>query len=190
MLPRQGYHTIDVVIKEAIEAKATDLIVVGERLKEPYSLTLIHLPNGPTAYFRLSSVISSKELGKHCGSATSHPPELNMANFDTMLGLTVGRFLTALFPFKPQFEGRQIVTFHNQRDFIFFRRHRYIFQGVSGGEQSAMASSSPSVRMQELGPRFTLKLMALQRGTFDRTNGEYIWIRSNAKMNTRKQFYC
>ncbi|KGG51880.1 hypothetical protein DI09_24p10, partial [Mitosporidium daphniae] len=191
MLPRKEHHTIDVVIREAIEAKSTDLIIIGERLKEPYSLTLVHLPSGPTASFRLSSIVTSKQLGKNCGSATNHPPELNMANFDTMLGLTVGRFLTNLFPFKPQFEGRQIVTFHNQRDFIFFRRHRYIFQGVTGGEKTkSTTSSAPSVRMQELGPRFTLKLMAIQKGTFDLTNGEYIWVRANSKMNTRKQFYC
>lgn len=30
----------------------------------------------------------------------------------------------ALVPQVPEFEGRQVVTFHNQRDFIFVRRHR------------------------------------------------------------------
>ena len=30
--------------------------------------------------------------------------------------------------------------------------------------------------MQELGPRFTLKLRSLQKGTFDSKFGEYIWI--------------
>ena len=30
--------------------------------------------------------------------------------------------------------------------------------------------------MQELGPRFTLKLRSLQRGTFDSKHGEFIWI--------------
>jgi len=42
------------------------------------------------------------------------------------------------------------VTFHNQRDFLFFRQHRYIFD------------STEKVRLQELGPRFTLKV----RGTY------------------------
>lgn len=31
-----------------------------------------------------------------------------------------------LFPPLPEFEGRQVVTLHNQRDFLFFRRHRYV----------------------------------------------------------------
>lgn len=31
-------------------------------------------------------------------------------------------------PQDPTFRGRRVVTFHNQRDFIFFRHHRYIFE--------------------------------------------------------------
>lgn len=33
--------------------------------------------------------------------------------------------IQALFPQDPEFKGRRVVTFHNQRDFIFFRHHRY-----------------------------------------------------------------
>lgn len=51
----------------------------------------------------------------------------------------------ALFPQKPEFEGRAVVTFHNQRDFIFVRRHRYIFE------------NKQKVGLQELGPRFTVR---------------------------------
>ena len=51
-------------------------------------------------------------------------PEININNFSTRLGKTVGKMFHGLFPQVPQFEGRQIATFHNQRDFIFFRRHR------------------------------------------------------------------
>lgn len=41
---------------------------------------------------------------------------------------------------------------------------RYIFRNAQ------------KVGIQELGPRFTLKLRSLQRGTFDSKYGEYIWI--------------
>lgn len=41
-----------------------------------------------------------------------------------MDGTQVGRMFAALFPQSPEFVGRQVVTFHNQRDFIFFRQHR------------------------------------------------------------------
>lgn len=48
-------------------------------------------------------------------------------NFDTMTGHRIGRMIAALFPQSPNFRGRKVLTFHNQRDFIFFRHHRYEF---------------------------------------------------------------
>ena len=52
----------------------------------------------------------------------------------------------------PEFQGRQVVTLHNQRDFLFFRRHRYAFRSVE------------KVQLQEIGPRFTLKLRSVKKG--------------------------
>lgn len=56
---------------------------------------------------------------------TDHHPEVILNNFTTRLGHSIGRLFAALFPQDPQFVGRQVATFHNQRDFIFFRFHRY-----------------------------------------------------------------
>ena len=36
--------------------------------------------------------------------------------------------------------------------------------------------SEKKVGIQELGPRFTLKLRSLQKGTFDSKYGEYEWV--------------
>lgn len=58
--------------------------------------------------------------------ATPHHPELILNGFVTRLGHAVGRMFQTLFPPLPEFEGRQVVTLHNQRDFLFFRRHRYV----------------------------------------------------------------
>lgn len=44
------------------------------------------------------------------------------------------------------------MTLHNQRDFLFFRRHRYAF------------ASLEKAKLQEIGPRFTLKLRWLRKG--------------------------
>ena len=44
------------------------------------------------------------------------------------------------------------------------RVRRYIFRGAE------------KVGLQELGPRLTLKLRSLQKGTFDSKHGEYIWV--------------
>ena len=65
----------------------------------------------------------------------------------------------------PEFQGRQVVTFHNQRDYIFVRHHRYIFETADqpkGGKKGTTPSEIMKARLQELGPRFTLKLRWLQ----------------------------
>jgi ribosome production factor 1 len=89
------------------------------------ALLIIGLPNGPTAHFKLSNLVLRKDIKNH-GNPTSHQPELVLNNFTTRLGNRVGRFFQSLFPPDPNFRGRRVVTFHNQRDFIFFRHHRYI----------------------------------------------------------------
>ncbi|PWN33873.1 Brix-domain-containing protein [Meira miltonrushii] len=127
------------------------MIVVGEDKKEPFSLTIIGLPEGPTAFFRLTNIAMRTEIEGH-GRSTGHTPELILNNFTTSLGHQIGTLLQSLFPRIPQLEGRQVVTAHNQRDYIFFRRHRYMFKH----EEKA--------NLQEIGPRFTLKLRSLKDG--------------------------
>ena len=71
---------------------------------------------------------------------------------------------------------------HNQRDFVFFRHHRYIFeQKEERGQVSA--------RLQELGPRFTLRLKSLQLGTFDTQHGEYEWKYKPELDTSRRRFH-
>lgn len=89
----------------------------------------------------------------------------------TPLGLSVGRLLQTLFPPLPQLEGRQVVAVHNQRDFIFFRRFRYMFDLRADDEavrkQARERGMDEDVRtkMQEIGPRLTLKLRWIKKGT-------------------------
>lgn len=105
------------------------------------------------------------------GSAnpTSHIPELVLSNFSTPLGLSTGRLLQSLFPPLPQIVGRQVVAVHNQRDYIFFRRFRYMF-AIRETEASRKAARDQGrdedlrTRMQEIGPRFTLKLRWIKKG--------------------------
>ncbi|KAI4523748.1 Brix-domain-containing protein, partial [Schizophyllum commune Loenen D] len=127
------------------------MLVVNEDHRQPNAITLIHLPAGPTAYFKLSSIQLTKQIYGHA-RATAHHPELVLNGFVTRLGLCVGRMFQTCFPPLPEFQGRQVVTLHNQRDFLFFRRHRYAFR------------STEKVALQEIGPRFTLKLRWLKKG--------------------------
>ncbi|KAJ1555895.1 Ribosome production factor 1 [Cladochytrium tenue] len=160
---RQPQFRVKRIVELATKRGYTDLVVINEDKKEPVAITFIHLPAGPTAHFKLSSIKLNKEIRGH-GKVGPQKPELILNNFNTRLGHTVGRMFASLFPHVPEFEGRQVATFHNQRDFIFFRRHRYIFR------------DGKRCDLQELGPRFTLKLKWLQRGAFDVRNGDYEWV--------------
>ncbi|MEJ1276902.1 ribosome production factor 1 homolog [Cricetulus griseus] len=112
------------IIPQCIARDFTDLIVINEDRKTPNGLILSHLPNGPTAHFKMSSVRLRKEIKRRGKDPTEHVPEIILNNFTTRLGHSIGRMFASLFPHNPQFIGRQVATFHNQRDYIFFRFHR------------------------------------------------------------------
>lgn len=193
-------------------------------------LLWIKLPNGPTARFKVSNIKLRSKI-PNAGRPTAHKPELITNNFTTRLGHRVERMLASLFPRQPQRRGRRVVTLHNQRDYIFLRHHRYVFEqrqdnkrghtlygqghlsegepepryrkGVqskkrrtaptgSSKQQSRSSLESMQVRLQELGPRMTLKLLSLQKGVFDPNHGEFEWVRPSDKHGpnaSRRKFY-
>lgn len=185
----------------------THLVVLGENAKHCNGMTISHLGSGdglvgPTAFFKVSNVVTSQNIPNH-GASTSHIPELNLHGFGTRLGHRIGRLLGSLFPHDAELQGRQVATFHNQRDYIFIRHHRYIFEEkkqkpvkkVAGQEKDQPKKpigikDKVKARLQELGPRFTLKLRWLQEGTFDTQFGEYEWIHKRKEMDTtRRRFH-
>jgi len=207
--PRRGF-AINEIIKFASNKDFTHLIVLGEKAKESNGLILTHLPAGPTAFFKVSSYLPGNLISGH-GRPTSHTPELILNHFNTRLGRRIGRFLGSLYPHEPEFKGRQVATYHNQRDFVFVRLHRYVFEQKSKEEikeikkrerqlkKKALARGKkyqrpqPEInirtRLQELGPRFTLKLRWMQTGTFDSKFGEYEWIWKRRELEaTRRKF--
>lgn len=157
---RKPQFTIQDMVKFCNNRDFTDLIILNEYNKKVTGLTFIHLPDGPTFYFSISSITDGKKTQGH-GRKTDHTPELILNNFNTRLGKTVGRLFQSIFPKNPEFQGRQVITLHNQRDFIFFRRHRYLFK------------SEERVGLQEIGPQFTLKLRRLQKGIKEETEWEF-----------------
>ncbi|CUG94107.1 RNA processing factor, putative [Bodo saltans] len=173
--PRKDY-TLQEITQFCLNRKFTDLIVITERLKQPFNMIVSHLPEGPTATFRISNFLSNKELN-NTAERTEHYPELIFKNFDTRLGRRIGRMLECLFPSTRDYAGRAVATFHNQRDYIFLRVHRYIFDSMT------------AVRIQEMGPRFTLRLLSLQSGTFDTQFGEYEWFRKKVHDDDKLEWY-
>lgn len=169
-------ESIKEIVNGAIERDYTDVAVISEHAGKPHTLTLVHLPLGPTAQFRITNVVMRKDIPGH-GRPSDHTPELILNNFSTRLGHTIGRMFASLFPHDPEFDGRRVITFHNQRDYIFFRQHRYIFDDPE------------HARLQELGPRFTLKLRWLQHGAFSLKHGEYEWHQKKEIETSRRRFF-
>jgi len=171
------HSSIKKLVKEAHSRGFTNLVIVTEDRRHPTGMLVIHLPEGPTAFFRISSVKYCNKI-KRRASCSDHRPEIVMNNFKTRLGLSIGRLVASLFQYNPEFHGRRVVTFHNQRDYIFVRHHRYEFKNES------------KVALQEIGPRFTLRLRSLQKNTFDTKFGEYEWILKRHEMETtRRRFF-
>ncbi len=127
--PRRHFP-ITRLVEEANENGFTDLLIFNEDHNKVNGLTLVHLPHGPTANFKLSSVRLNKEIEGHATLGHLAKPEIILNRFTTRLGQRVARMLAALFHQEPNFRGRRVMTFHNQRDFVFFRHHRYIFEKV------------------------------------------------------------
>ena len=240
---RRSYHIKEIVSYGSARG-FTDVLVFNENKKfskgaRVNGLLHVHLPEGPTCLYKLSSLKLSKQIKGH-GKATSHYPELILNNFNTRLGHRVSRMFASVFPQRPEFKGRRVVTFHNQRDFIFFRHHRYVFEEKKGrrlphaghlataevpehvrasikegrgkGKKKKIRESDDEseeddsddeedeeekpqkpppidtmiqARLQELGPRFTLRLMSVQKGTFDSKHGEYEYVRNTDTDGTR-----
>jgi ribosome production factor 1 len=164
------------IIELSKEKGFTDIIVVYERLREPYRMVLCHLPDGPTCEFKLSNVVYHDEIPNSANNK-GFSPELIFKNFKTKVGYRLSRILNSIFPHTAEVHGRQVVTFHNQRDFIFFRNHRFIFD-----------EDFTKVNLQEIGPRFSMRLLSIQKGTFDNEFGEFEWFYKNKMGVNRRKF--
>ncbi|CAG8961594.1 hypothetical protein HYFRA_00006128 [Hymenoscyphus fraxineus] len=159
------------ISKFAANRNYTSVILLKEDYKKPTGLTIVHLPSGPTCHFSIANWVEGKKLPGH-GNPTNHYPELILNNFRTPLGLLTARLFLTLFPPQPELQGRQVVTLHNQRDYIFLRRHRYVFRDKRETEKSVVGADGEKVKgvediragLQELGPRCTLKLRRVDKG--------------------------
>lgn len=57
------------------------------------------------------------------------------------------------------------------------------------GPVATAGAALRAVCVQELGPRFTLKLESLQKGTFDSKGGEFEWLHTNKMDTSRRKFF-
>jgi ribosome production factor 1 len=171
----------------------TTLVILNEDQKQPCGLDVVHLPSGPMFHFSMKNWVEGKKLPGH-GNPTNHYPEIILNNFRTPLGLLTAHLFHTMFPPRPELQGRQVVTLHNQRDFIFVRRHRYIFRDKRPTEKSVVDADGKLVKgveeiragLQELGPRFTLKLRRVDRGIQGKS-GLWEWKGKTDRVRTKFQ---
>ncbi|GAB1320154.1 Ribosome production factor 1 [Madurella fahalii] len=174
---RYGHkYSVREIAKFAKNRGYTSLLVVHEDQKRPSQLSVCHLNGedtvpGPTLTYTIRNYQPGKAILGH-GNATNHYPELLLNGFKTPLGLLAAKSMHTLFPPKPELSGRQVVTLHNQRDYIFFRRHRYIFREARPTEKNVVGAGGKEMEgvkgiragLQEIGPRMTLKLRRVDKG--------------------------
>ena len=173
----------------------TTVVVLMETDNQPTGLDVVHLPDGPMFHFTISNWYSGSQIPNH-GKPTKHIPELILNNFRTPLGLLTAHLFRTLFPARPDLEGRQVVTLHNQRDYIFLRRHRYVFRDKRETERAVTDPTTGKevqgveglrAGLQELGPRMTLKLRRIDKGIQRRTGQEWEWKGRMEKVRTKFQ---
>lgn len=192
------FHSYKFSIREISKFAAardyTHVIILNQHLhkKTPSGLDIVFLPMGPMFHFTISNWIPGARLPGH-GNPTNHYPEMILNGFKTPLGLLAAHLFKSLFPSHPEIQGRQVVTLHNQRDYIFVRRHRYVFRDKRGTEKSIQGVDGKPVKgveeiragLQELGPRFTLKLRRIDKGIQRLSGQEWEWKAHDEKVRTR-----
>ncbi|KAK2962254.1 putative U3 small nucleolar ribonucleoprotein IMP4 [Blattamonas nauphoetae] len=148
----RGAHVVEELVEACRAAQVTDMIIVHEHRGEPDGLIICHLPYGPTAYFGLVNTVQRHDIETHANMPEA-APQLIFHNFKTPLGIRVRSILQALFPV-PKPDSTRIVTFFNKDDYISFRHHSFRKDGKE-------------VILNEIGPRFEMKLFQIKLGTID-----------------------
>ena len=188
-----GYkYSIREICRFASNQDFTHVVILNEERKKPKGLDIVHLPVGPMFHFSISNWVEGAKLPGH-GNPTNHFPELILNGFRTPLGLLTAHLFKSLFPPRPEIQGRQVVTLHNQRDYIFCRRHRYVFRDKRATEKVIQGADGKPLKgveeiragLQELGPRFTLKLRRVDKGIQHMSGLEWEWKAGDEKVRTR-----
>ena len=172
----RGNHVISEVVAACRASEVTDLVIIHEHRGVPDGLIVSHFPYGPTAFFSLSNVILRHDIPEAMGHKMSEAyPHLVFSGFTTNLGSRMMKILRYLFPV-PKEEGKRVISFVNQNDYISFRHHTYTQVKMTGDE----------VELTEVGPRFELRPFQIKLGTVDIEEADTEWA-FRPYMNTAKK---
>ncbi|XP_022770672.1 ribosome production factor 1-like [Durio zibethinus] len=86
---KRGTYDLKKIVEYASKKEFVSIIVVHTNRREPDAPLVIGLPDGPTAHFKLLSLVLRRDIKNH-GNPTSHKPELVLKNFMNRLGIVLG----------------------------------------------------------------------------------------------------
>jgi len=167
----RGGTPVNQLMEIARKESFTDVIVIGESKGVPDSITISHLPIGPTITFTIHNLVTRHDIDG-VGHMSLAYPHLIFENFTTKHGRRVMSILKHLFPV-PKQDSQRVVTFDNKDDFISFRHHTFDKRGQS-------------VNLKEVGPRFELTPYKIVLGTLEMEDAETEWV-LRPYMNTAKK---
>ncbi|CAM1324048.1 IMP4 (predicted) [Pycnogonum litorale] len=168
----RGNYEMKNLVQACRANDVTDFIILHETRGKPDSMVICHLPFGPTATFTLSSVVMRHDI-PDIGTMSEAFPHLIFHNLKSKLGKRVADILKYLFPV-PKADSKRVITFANDRDYISFRHHTY-------------KKVDNKIELQEVGPRFELKLYEIKLGTIDIGDAADIEWKLKPYMNTAKK---
>lgn len=169
---RGGYIVKD-LMDLARSHEMTDVVLVHEHRGEPDGMVICHLPFGPTAYFGLSNVVLRHDLPDKPPTISEANPHLIFHGFTAKVGQRVKTILQALFP-PAKVLGDRVMTFANNNDVIHFRHHAFTRPKGPGGD--GHKSKAADVKLEECGPRFSMRLFRIELGAIDMKDVEVEWV--------------
>lgn len=169
----RGTLSVHQLMSAARKENFTDVIVVQEAQGVPDSLTISHLPLGPTIVFTLHNLVTRHDI-EDVGTLSEQYPHLIFENFTTKLGQRIATILKYLFPV-PKEDATRVITFDNVNDFISFRHHTF-----------KEGKAKKDVQLTEVGPRFEMTPYRITLGTLEMDDAETEWV-LKPYMNTAKK---
>ena len=172
----RGSQILPDLVELGKTSEFTDIVIVHEHRGEPDGLVISHLPFGPTAYFGISDTVMRHDVkDANLPKVSEQFPHIICENFTSELGKRTANVLRHLFP-RPKEKSKRVVTFANSLDFISVRHHTY-----------DMPKGPKSLSLNEIGPRFELRLYQLKLGTVDQDDADVEWSLRPFMRSAKKQ---
>lgn len=160
----RGSHVVSDLSRTCKQNDITDLIIIHENRGKPDGLIISHFPHGPTAFFSLSNVVLRHDVEEISKTKISEAyPHLIFSGFSSKVGNRTVKILKHLFPV-PKPESKRVISYINKDDFISFRHHSFT------------TSSGNDPELDEIGPRFEMKLYQIRLGPIDIADADIEWV--------------